>query len=170
MGTCSYFQDPDQSLEGSTSERRACGDARRSPQSCSLHNCPAVRSLTWSPTHLGCLYSSLRNFLLPILCPLHQAVSQPFTWNPPLLPPPVCERGVFHCPLALPTLLGTRQVSVLLYAEQCDKKGSSGWMCKLGGDQKVHVGTTTWRGALGRNLEGAVCGEGREKGIHTTLK
>lgn len=43
-------------------------------------------------------------------------------------------------------------------------------MCKLGGDQRVHIWTTMWRGALRRNLEGAVGEEGGEKGTYTALK
>ena len=44
-------------------------------------------------------------FPLVFLCPLHPAAFQPFAWNPPLLPPPVCERGVFHVPTG-PAQLG----------------------------------------------------------------
>ena len=106
LGTCSYCQDPDQSLGGSTGERRSCGDPGRSPQSCSLYYCPAVRSLTWSPAHLGCLYSSLQNFLLYFCALCIQLHSSPVP-GIHLYSHHLSVRGEsFMFPLALPNSAG----------------------------------------------------------------
>lgn len=105
LGTCSYCQDPDQSSEGSTGER-SCGDPGRSPQSCSLYYCPAVRSLTWSPAHLDCLYSSLQNFLLCFCALCIQLHSSPLP-GIYLYSHHLSVRGEsYMCPLALPNSAG----------------------------------------------------------------